>query len=249
MSEKASQDQWKLLYRIGAVAILIAVLFFRRYYGAELSAFNGFGIYAMPETEPVAAQEWFDVLQNYSYVGLSWLGIQDMVNYLLVGVFFLALYAALKEYAPSLMLVAISFGLLSVGIYLVNNQAFALWGLSQKYAEATTEAQRNIYLAAGESLLAIHNPAGLPNLGSGSHISLFLVFIAGLLFSIVALRSGVFPKSIAIFGLLTNIIGLCFFPLLVFAPKWHWIAPTTSAPFRMLWYLTSAWQLWKMGKE
>jgi hypothetical protein len=111
------------------------------------------------------------------------------------------------------------------------------------------ETQRNIYLAAGESLLAIHNPAGLPNMGSGSHVSLFLVFTAGLFFSIVALKSGIFPKTVAILGLLTNITGLFFFPLLIFAPDWHWIAPTTSAPFRIFWYLGSAWQLWKMGKE
>ena len=239
---------WKTLYRIGAFAILIAVVFFRRYYGAELSAFNGFGIYAMPETEPANALEWFQVLQDYPYVGLSWLGLRDLVNYLLVGLFFLALYVALKAYSPSLTSVAIVSTLLSIGVYLSTNQAFALWGLSHKFTDAITGAERAMYLAAGESLLAIHNPAGLPDLGAGPHISLFLIFIAGLLFSVVMLRSIIFTKTTAVMGLLMNIFGLLFFPLLVFAPDFHWIAPTVSAPFRMIWYVMSAIQLLRLAK-
>jgi len=246
---EASQSKWKLLYRIGAVAILIAVIFFRRYYGAELSAFNGFGIYEMPETEPVSAMEWFDVLQDYPYVGLSLLGLRDLVNYVLVGVFFLALFVALKDFSPSLMLIAISLGLIGVGVSLVSNQAFALWGLSQKFAEATSDAQRTIYLAAGESLLALHNPAGLPKLGAGIFISLFMIFTAGLLFSVEMLRSQIFSKITGIAGLLTNILGLLLFPLLVLGPEWHWLSPTASAPFRMIWYVMSAIQLFRLAKE
>ncbi len=249
ISSKTNVSGWKTLYRIGAFAILIAVVFFRRHYGAELSAFNGFGIYAMPETEPANALEWFQVLQDYPYVGLSWLGIQDLVNYLLVGLFFSALYAALREFSPGLMLIALAGGLLGVGVYLVTNQAFALWGLSHKFAEATTEAQRMAYLVAGEGLLAIHNPAGLPNLGAGPHIALFLVFTAGLLFSVTMLRSGAFNKTTAIVGLLTNITGLLFLPILVLVPAWHWIPPTVSAPFRIVWYIMSALRLLKVAKD
>jgi hypothetical protein len=249
MSTDTLDQQWKTLYRIGAIAILIAVVFFRRYYGAELSAFNGFGIYEMPAIDPVSALEWFQVLGEYPYVGLSWLGLHDLVNYVLVGVFFLSLYVALRRTSPSLMLIAISFGLLGVGVYLVSNQAFALLGLSQKFAAATSETQRQMYLAAGEGLLASHNPGGLPNLGAGSHISLFLVFTAGMLFSVIMLRSEVFSKTTAIMGLLTNGFGLLFFPVMILIPEFHWIPPTASAPFRMIWYLMSAIQLWKLARE
>ena len=147
------------------------------------------------------------------------------------------------------MLAAITAGLLGVGVYLVSNQAFALLGLSQKFVAADTDAQRAMYLAAGEGLLAIHNPNLLPNLGAGIHISLFLIFMAGLLFSAVMLRSAVFNKATAIMGLLTNSLGLLFFPLLVFAPEFHWISPTASAPFRMIWYVMSALGLLKMTRE
>jgi hypothetical protein len=37
-----SQSSWKGLCQVGAYAILIVVIFFRRNYGAELMAFNGF---------------------------------------------------------------------------------------------------------------------------------------------------------------------------------------------------------------
>ena len=249
LKTQTEKTSWKTLYRIGAFAILIALLFFRRFYGAELSQFNGFGIYEMPAIEPVSALEWFQVLKDYPYVGLSWLGLRDMVNYVLVVLFFLALYTALKSHAPSLMLVAITSGILAAGVYLVSNQAFALLGLSHRFAEASSEAQRAIYLAAGESLLAIHNPRGLPDLGTGSHLSLFFVFTAGLLFSVVMLRSKVFNRTTAILGLLTNIFGLLYFPLLVFAPAYNWISPTLSAPFRVIWYVMSALRLLKISKK
>jgi hypothetical protein len=180
MRNEEAVQKWKTLYRIGAIAILVAIIFFRRNYGAEISAFNGFGIFKMPEIEPTSALEWFEVLQDYPYVGLSWLGLYDLVNFGLVGLFILALYAALKDFSPSLSLVALISGLLSVGVYWNSNQAFALLGLSNKFTQATTASQKDLFLAAGEGLLAIHNPTLRPDQGAGVHISLFLVFTAGL---------------------------------------------------------------------
>ena len=41
-SERADPS-WKSLYKIGGAAVLIAVVFFRRNFGAELMGFRGFG--------------------------------------------------------------------------------------------------------------------------------------------------------------------------------------------------------------
>ena len=164
ISSKTKVSGWKTLYRVGAIAILIAVIFFRRYYGAELSAFDGFGIYAMPETEPVSALEWFQVLQDYPYVGLSWLGLRDLVNYVLVGLFFLALYAALREFSPSLTMIAIAGGLIGGGVYLATNQAFALKNRSMLFILILIRLITDLY--------------DLPNLLSGGALSSALLVIA-----------------------------------------------------------------------
>ena len=54
-------NSWRLLYLVGAAAV-IAVLFFRRNCGAELTAFRGFGMWDVPATPPISAGDWFDPL-------------------------------------------------------------------------------------------------------------------------------------------------------------------------------------------
>lgn len=66
----AANADWKPLYKIGAFAALIAVIVFRRYIAAELAAFNGFGIFNMPEMMPGSALDWFTLLQHDGVVGL-----------------------------------------------------------------------------------------------------------------------------------------------------------------------------------
>jgi hypothetical protein len=85
-----------------------------------------------------------------------------------------------------------------------------------------TEAQQNRVLAAGEALLAIHN-AGVMHQGTGIHLSLFLVLLAGLLFSVTMWRSDIFNRATAITGLLANTLGLGLYMTLIFAPALSWI--------------------------
>ena len=92
----------------------------------------------------------------------------DLINYALVGLIFLALYAALHRTGKSASLVATATGLIGIAVYLASNQAFAMLSLSGEYAAATTEAQRSIFLAAGEALLAMNDPATIHQ-GTGVH--------------------------------------------------------------------------------
>jgi hypothetical protein len=246
-NSESSNLSWNLLYKIGGAAILIAVIFFRRNYGAELMVFNGFGIFSVPETDPVTALEWFSLLQENPYIGLSLLGLYDLVNYLLVGLMFLALYIALRQINKSAALIAVVFGLIGSGIYIALNQSFSLLALSQRYAEAATEAQRSMFLAAGEALLAFDNP-GVIYRGTGFYFSLFLVLTAGLIFSIIMFRSNEFGKPTAVAGMLANGINLCYFIILVLAPEVLWIPHTFAAPFRVIWYVLIARKLFFLGK-
>jgi hypothetical protein len=89
---------WKTLYRVGAVAALVAVIVFRRNFSVELVQFKGFGIIrGLPTTWPSSALDWFVLLQDNGFVGLVLLNVVDLVNYALVGLIFLALYGALRR--------------------------------------------------------------------------------------------------------------------------------------------------------
>jgi len=246
------QPAWRNLYRAAAVAALIAVVFFRRNCGIEMVAFRGFGIFNVPVAHPSTALGWFTLLQEKRYVGLVLFDLQDLVNYALVGMIFLALYAALKRTSPAAVTVGATSGFLGIATYLASSQTFAMLSLSNKYASATTGAQRAALLAAGEALLAIHDPGGIAQ-GTGITAGLFLVLLAGLLFSIAMLRDDLFGRTAAVSGILANSLALSSFVALAFAPAPYVpvlvaIPTVISAPFRMIWYVLTALRLLRLGR-
>jgi len=241
------ETSWKTLYIAGGAAALLAVIVFRRNWSAELTAFNGFGIFEIPNPLPSNALEWFTLLQKDPFVGLSLLNLFDLINFALVGVIFVALYAALRNVNKSLMLMAIASGLIGVAVYLSSNQALEMFNLSKQYAVATTEAQRSILLTAGDVLLVTNHPEA-PFQATGIHVGLYLVLIAGLLISVVMLQSDLFGKAVAVCGILANGLALLGFIAYAFGPTISWIPPTLSAPFRMIWYLLIAIKLFKLAR-
>jgi hypothetical protein len=238
---------WKTLYVAGGMATLLVVLVFRRFWMAELTAFNGFGIFEIPDPLPGNALEWYTLLQKDPFVGLSLLNLFDLINFALVGLIFVALYAALRNENKSLMLMAITAGLIGVAIYLASNQALEMFFLSQQFAEATTEAQRSLLLTAGDVILVTNHPEA-PYQATGIYLGLILVLIAGLLISIVMLQSDIFGKVAAVCGILANGFALLLFITLAFAPAISWLPPTLAAPFRMIWYVLIAIKLFKLAR-
>jgi len=246
-STETREKGWKTLYIAGGIAVLLVVTIFRRFWMAEMTTFNGFGVFEIPNPLPSNALEWFSLLQKDPFVGLSLLNLFDLINFALVGLIFLALYAALRNVNKSLMVMAITTGLIGVAVYLSSNQALEMFFLSKQYAEATTEAQRSILLNAGDILLVTNHPE-TPYQATGIHLGLFLVLIAGLLISIVMLQSNTFGKAVAVCGILANGFALLLFPALAFAPAVSWLPPTLSAPFRMIWYILIAIKLFKLAR-
>jgi hypothetical protein len=145
------------------------------------------------------------------------------------------------------MVIATACGLVGITVYFSTNQALSMLALSERYAAATSDAQRSIYLAAGEALLAIYHPEAMHQ-GTGIYVSFFLVLFAGLLISAVMWCSEIFSKATAVTGILANGIGLCYFITLAFLPAIYWIPIPISAPFRVIWYFLIALRLFKLGK-
>jgi hypothetical protein len=245
---QAAKTAWKALYLAGGAAALIAVVLFRRNFSAELMLFKGFGLFSVPASAPSSAIEWFTLFQENRFVGLALFGLFDLLNYALVGLIFLALYGALRDVNKSAMLVAATFAFVGIAVYFASNQAFAMLSLSGRFAAAPSDAERAIFLAAGEALLAIHNPGALYQ-GTGIYLSLLLLLLAGLLISIVMLRGAVFGRATAYTGILANLFNLAFFITLAFAPAILWLPPTLAAPFRLAWYILIAVRLFQLARE
>lgn len=232
----------KTLFRIGAISALLAIIVFRRFFAVELMTFNGFGIFDVPTTEPTTAFEWFMLLERNKLIGLILLGIVDLINYALVGLLFLAVYGALRKVNKIAMGIAILLSMISISIYFASNQALGFLYLSQQYQATTSDAQQSMYLGAGEALSANIQ-------GTGWYVSLFLIYLAGLIISVVMLQSTVFNKVTAWTGILANSFGLLLFPALIFIPVIAWLPPSLSAPFRVTWYVLIAIKLFNLAKN
>jgi len=238
---------WNGLYKVGGAAALIAAVLFRRNLGAEFSLLRMIGIIGFgPATAPSSAMDWFTLLQNHRFIGLTLLELFDVVNYALVGLITLALYAALRRADASSMAIATAFGFVGIAVYFASNQAFSMLSLSDQYAAATTDAQRSAFLAAGQAVLAINNP-GATYQGTGITISLLLVTLAGLIISIVMLRSRFFSRATATVGVLAHGFGLGYFVALAFAPAMNFLPPSISAPFLLVWTILIARRLFQLG--
>ena len=245
---RSSQSTWKPLFQLSVIAALLTVFVFRRNLGAELMAFHGFGIFSVPETMPVSATEWFVLLQSNPFVGLALLEVFDLVEYALVGLMFLAVGVVLWQSNRTMMLLSMISGLIGIAVYFASNQAFAMLSLSEHYAMATNDAQRAVFVSAGESLLAIQNP-GVLDQGTGIYVSLFLVLLAGLLISLVMWQSDVFSKLTALTGILANGFMLTYYIALVFAPALVVLPFVISAPFRVVWYFLIAVKLFRLAQS
>lgn len=234
------------MYRLGATAALVALLFFRRNLGAELTQFNGFGIFTVPKIPPTTALGWFSLLQDSPFVAMTLLGVFDLVNYLLISLLFLALYGLLKRAHRSVMLLAIILAWLGATLSFASNQSFSMLHLSQKYAGAATDAQQQMYLAAGEALLASDNP-GSGRQGTGALMGLLLFTTAGLLIAISMWHNPGFSRWTAGIGMASTTLQLLYFPVIVLLPAFNWLPPTLSAPLRLTWYMMIAIQLFKIS--
>jgi hypothetical protein len=231
---------------VGGWAALIAGILFRRWLGAEVMLLQNSGILRFaPVPENGSVADWFALLQGHPLVGLALLDAFDIVNYALVGLVFLALYAALRRANRSAMTLALALCLVGVAVYFASNHAFAMLSLSNQYAAATTDTQRSMLLAAGQALLAMDD---FYQGGGGVNLSFYLVTLAGLIIAVVMRRGDVFNKATAYVGIVANAFGLGVLLTLAFAPLLTFIPLSASAPFLLVWYILIGLRLLRLGR-
>ena len=105
-----------------------------------------------------------------------------------MGLVLLALYAALRRANQSLMAIALILGLVGIAAYFASTAALEMLSLSDQYAAATTDAQRYMFLAAGQAMLAIWT-------GTAFDVGYILEGVSLLIIAVVMLRSTIFRKK------------------------------------------------------
>ncbi len=181
---------WKGLYKVGgAVALTTLVLI-----PIQIIIFI-----AWPP--PSTVDGYFTLFQNNWLLGLLNLDLLYMLTTVLMGLVILALYAALRRASQSYMAIALTLGLVATAVYFASNTAFEMLSLSNQYAAATTDAQRSVFLAAGQAMLAIYQ-------GTAFDVYYVISAVALLIISVVMLRSNIFSKVTAYVGILMSVLML-----------------------------------------
>ena len=240
-------SDWKSLYKVGGLAALIAGILFRRNLSAEI------GLFVEPPP-PVTVSSWFALLQSNRPLGLTYLNIFDLVNYALVGLMFLALYVVLRRANKSFMAIAAALGLVGIAVYMASNTAFSMLSLSDQYVAAASDAQRTTLLAAGQAMLATNrfsSPGAHP--GTGGYVSLLLIAVAGMITSVVMLRSDVFSRVTAFVGILASAFDLAYCIAYAFVPTVDSellavLFIPAAGLFLMIWHILIGRRLYQLGR-
>lgn len=239
---ETTDSAWKSLYSVGGTAALIAAVIFRRNLGAEISLFS-------KHVPPGTVIDWFTLIQNNRLLGLSYLNLFDIADYVLVGLMFLALNIALRRTNRSYMAIATTLGPGGIALAFASNTALSMLSLSNQYAAATTDAQRAMFLAAGQAMLTTN---GTIYQSTGIYMSFLLMAIAGLIVSIVILRSSIFSRVTAYVGILASAFDLTYCITLAFIPAIDadlialWTQPAAGL-LLMVWHILIGLRLLRLG--
>jgi hypothetical protein len=215
-------NRWQVLYRIGAVAVLISLVIIP----ASIVAFFIW---------PLWPDDILVVIQEDWLAGLMGLDFMYLLSSILGIPFFLVLYVTLKAVDKSWALIALTLGLLGLVCLVPARPIPEMFALSDQYAAATTDAERAIYQAAGEATLAHSH-------GMAYHAHYIFGSASLLISSFLMLRSDTFSKAMAYVGIATNVVVFGFY-----VPKVGVYISLLSVLGYLIWYILIARRLFQLG--
>ncbi len=227
--EEASADpSWRDLYRAGSISailyiVLIIVPLVLLFVAPLPPATGGVAI-----LDYIAAHKAIYIIELVTFVGL---GIPAIIVFLAISV---ALKQVNKSYAAVGGLLAIASEVAAIA-YNSSPQSLSssLILLSDHSLAATGDAQRLALATAAEGLLAMANAVG----GAG-----ILTALGILILSLLMLK-GVFPKSVALVGILTGAFGIvseALRPLMGMVYSLYGL-------LLLIWFLQVGWSLHRLG--
>jgi hypothetical protein len=237
IDNETADTRWKSLYKVGGAAALIAAALL-------LTEIIVFTIWPQPNT----VTNYFVLFQNSKLIGLLDFYLLEFFTYALFVPIFLAIYVAIRRANESYTALALTLAITGVAVFLATNNPFSMLSLSNQYAAATTDAQKDLYLAAGQAVLANTNQRAV----EGFNMGFFLLSTAGVIISIVMLRSKTFSKAIAYVGILTFAISLVDYIRVAFIPSISLLLLIIAVASGLLiptWLVLIARKLFQLGQR
>lgn len=180
---------------------------------------------------PETIEQIFSILHDDKLSGLLRLDILTVFVMPLYYLLFYSLYIALKDSDQSVSAISMILAFTGVTLFLATPSVFSYLHLSDRFALATSDDQRNQLLAAGESILASDMWHG-----TGAKIGGLLLQSGALLISILMLRTNVFNRATAITGIATHGLDLIHIILGFFLPAIGNLIMFIAGPLYLIWF-------------
>ncbi|MBF4992579.1 DUF4386 family protein [Arthrobacter gandavensis] len=187
-ASRTEQDlSWRGMIRVGAAGAMLVLLLIP----AQAAVF-------LLNPPPATAAEFFRLFQENPWLGLLSLDLLLTLDYLALVPFYLALYAVIRAASGAWALLGLILGLGSVLLFIVSREAtFSMWMLSSQFADAASDQERGLLLAAGTGMLTLYN-------GGTFAISYLLGAAGTLVYSVTMLRHRIYGRLPAAVGILTG---------------------------------------------
>lgn len=195
------------LYTLGAGGALAALA------ANLLDVALGFGAGASFAPGAMGAADYFALFQRDWFGGLYLLGILNIVYMAALVPVYLALVVAHRRTGWWGAALAMVVALLGMAIYIANSAAIPMLVLAERHGAAAGEAERALYVAAGEAALARGE-----DFTPGAFVGMFLSSLGAFAMALVMLRGGVFRRA-------TGWVGLAAFGLLSIFTIWATFIP------------------------
>lgn len=227
-SSTTENMQSRSFYKLGGTAAIVML-------GIIIVQFIAF--MSAPPPYDGTAIDWFNLFQKNKLMGLIDFELL-MVIYTVFSIpLSLALYMMLKPVSQVFMALFLVFSVIGVMAFVAARPALEMLYLSDGYAAAGTEAQRAMFLAAGEAKLATFH-------GTAFHVSYLLGSLTGLIISFIMLRTNIFSKATAYVRIASSVCDLG-----LYIPVIGLYISLFSVVFLFVWNILIARKLFQLAKD
>jgi hypothetical protein len=234
MNETYNSNQSdRTIFLIGGVACMIFVAY----------SVATFLILYLLGSPPETIEQYFAMIAENKLKGLLRLDLLTVLIMPLYYLIFYGLFVALKKTNHGLSAISAIMTVIGVTLFIAMPSALSYMHLSDRFAAAVTEAEKNQLLAAGEAVWASdiwH--------GTGSLVGGLLLQSGALLFSVVMLKSNVFSKLTAITGIVMYGLDLIHIIFLLFIPVVGNLIMYVAGTLYLLWFPLVGIRFFKMAK-
>ena len=193
--------------------------------------------------QPSSAAEAFQLLQTNRVVGLLRLDLTTIFALPLYYLLFLSLSAVLWQVDRVKAIISALLVFTGVTLTLATPMALSMVPLSAKYAAATTDAARNQFLTAGETVLATDMWHG-----TGAYVGGLLVQTGAVLICVAMIKSSSFRRLTGWLGLVIHGLDLMHIVFGLLLPKFGAVLMVISGTAYPVWFFLVGRDLLKMAR-